>query len=341
MPIEARRTFRLALTVALALFLSYGSGNSVPYFAPLLALFLTLKPAPPMPAGKLLVLAVALAIILGVGLVVAPLVQTYPPVGLTLVAVGLFLSSRISLAGENAAVGTLLAMGLTLISALGVVSLALAQTLVMMLVAAVVIAVVSQWLVYPFFPEPKGSEEGAVVPPSEAEVSPLRALRAVVVIMPAYLFLLINPTGHTPVMMKSILLAQSPDVRETRRSALELLGATLLGGLLAVLLWFGLKLSPQLELFALWILLAFILLGRKFYVPGATGLSEQFWLDTSVTMLILLGPAVADSMVGKDPYQAFAFRFGIFLLVAIYAWASMALLNRLGWLDVHRQEVAQ
>ena len=41
-------------------------------------------------------------------------------------------------------------MGLTLISALGVVSLALAQTLVMMLVAAVVIAVVSQWLVIPF-----------------------------------------------------------------------------------------------------------------------------------------------------------------------------------------------
>ena len=211
----------------------------------------------------------------------------------------------------------------------------------MMLVAAVVIAVVSQWLVYPFFPEPKGSEEGAVVPPSEAEVSPLRALRAVVVIMPAYLFLLINPTGHTPVMMKSILLAQSPDVRETRRSALELLGATLLGGLLAVLLWFGLKLSPQLELFALWILLAFILLGRKFYVPGATGLSEQFWLDTSVTMLILLGPAVADSMVGKDPYQAFAFRFGMFLLVALYAWASMALLNRLGWLGVQRQEATQ
>ena len=58
-------------------------------------------------------------------------------------------------------------------------------------------------------------------------------------------------------------------------------------------------------------------------------------------MLILLGPAVADSMVGKDPYQAFAFRFGMFLLVALYAWASMALLNRLGWLGVHRQEATQ
>lgn len=342
MPIEARRTFRLALTVSLALVLSYGSGISVPYFAPLLALILTLQPAPPMPAGKLLVMAVALTVILGVGLVVAPLVEEYPPVGLTLVALGLLLSSRISLAGENAAVGTLLAVGLTLISAFGVLSLALAQTLVVALVVAVLIAVFSQWVVYPFFPEPEPEPEPSNKEPipESSSVSPVRALRAVVVIMPAYLFLLINPTGHTPVMMKSILLAQSPDVREARKSGVELLGATVLGGILAILLWFGLKLSPHLELFALWILLAFIGLGRKLYVRGTTRFSEQFWLDTSVTMLILLGPAVADSAAGKDPYQAFAFRFGMFLLVALYAWSSMALLNHLGWLDTSEGEVA-
>ena len=78
MPIEARRTFRLALTVTIALVLAYGSGISVPYLAPLLALILTLKPAPPMPLGKLLGLAVALAVILGVGLLIAPLVEQFP-----------------------------------------------------------------------------------------------------------------------------------------------------------------------------------------------------------------------------------------------------------------------
>ena len=152
MPIEARRTFRLALTVTIALVLAYGSGISVPYLAPLLALILTLKPAPPMAAGKLLGLAVALALILGVGLLIAPLVEQYAPIGLSLVALGLFVSNRMSLGGDKTAVGTLLAMSLTLISALGVFSLALAQTLVTMLVAAVVIAVISQWIVYPFFP---------------------------------------------------------------------------------------------------------------------------------------------------------------------------------------------
>ena len=341
MPIEARRTFRLALTVTVALVLAYGSGISVPYFAPLLAFILTVKPAPPMPVGKLLILAVALAVILGVGLWVAPLVEQYPPVGLSLVALGLFVSSRLSLGGDKAAVGTLLAMGLTLISALGVVSLALAQTLVTMLVAAVVIAVVSQWIVYPFFPESElGSEILPVAQDSADSVSEdTSALRAVVVIMPAYLFLLINPTGHTPVMMKSIMLAQSPSVIEARQAAMELLGATVLGGVLAVLLWFGLKLSPRLDIFALLILWVMIGLGRKLYVSNSTRFSQQFWIDVSVTMFILIGPAVADSAAGKDPYQAFLFRFGMFFLVAVYTWGSMVLLNRLGWLSKPHEEL--
>ena len=341
MPIESRRTFRLALTVTVALVLAYGSGMSVPYFAPLLAFILTVKPAPPMPVGKLLILAVALAVILGIGLWVAPLVEQYAPVGLSLVALGLFVSSRLSLGGDKAAVGTLLAMGLTLISALGVVSLALAQTLVMMLVAAVVIAVVSQWIVYPFFPESDLNPEvlPAAQDSAEGVSEDTSALRAVVVIMPAYLFLLINPTGHTPVMMKSIMLAQSPSVIEARQAAMELLGATVLGGVLAVLLWFGLKLSPRLDIFALLILWVMIGLGRKLYVSNSTRFSQQFWIDVSVTMFILIGPAVADSAAGKDPYQAFLFRFGMFFLVAVYTWGSMVLLNRLGWLSKPHEEL--
>jgi len=295
-----------------------------------------------MPLGKLLGLAVALAVLLGVGLLVAPLVEQYASVGLSLVAFGLFVSNRMSLGGDKAAVGTLLAMSLTLISALGVFSLALAQTLVTMLVAAVVIAVISQWIVYPFFPETDvGPDAASSAEHSDGGVSEnTSALRAVVVILPAYLFLLINPTGHTPVMMKSIVLAQSPSVIEARQAAVELLGATVLGGFLAALLWFGLKLSPRLDIFALLILCVMIGLSRKLYVANATRFTQQFWIDASVTMLILLGPAVADSAAGKDPYQAFLFRFGMFFLVAVYAWGSMVLLNRLGWLSRRKQEVA-
>ena len=81
-------------------------------------------------------------------------------------------------------------------------------------------------------------------------------------------------------------------------------------------------------------------LAHKLYVPNVTRFSQQFWLDASITMLILIGPAVADSAVGKDPYQAFLFRFGMFFLVAVYTWGSMVLLNRLGWLSNIKQEIS-
>ena len=80
-------------------------------------------------------------------------------------------------------------------------------------------------------------------------------------------------------------------------------------------------------------------LGRKLYVSNSTRFSQQFWIDVSVTMFILIGPAVADSAAGKDPYQAFLFRFGMFFLVAVYTWGSMVLLNRLGWLSKPHEEL--
>ncbi len=329
LPLAARRTFRLAASVSLALAVAYGAGVSMPHMAPLLAFFLGAQPSAPMPPAKLLVIAIALAVILGTGILAAPLVQLYPPVGLTVVALGLFFSSRLSISGEKAAVGTILAAGLTLVSAVGTLSLSLAEDLIFTLVTAVLIAVVSQWVVWPFFSETTG--EGKASPAATLPTEDLmqRAMRAVVIIMPAYLFLLVNPTGHTPVMMKSIVLAQTGSSSNARAAALELLGATLLGGALAMTLWMLLKLVPNLWMFALWVALLMIAIGRRLYTARGAGFSVHFWMDTTVTCLILLGSAVQDSASGKDPYQGFAVRFGVFSLVSLYAWGAYWILGRL------------
>jgi hypothetical protein len=52
-------------------------------------------------------------------------------------------------------------------------------------------------------------------------------------------------------------------------------------------------------------------------------------MNTAVTMLILLGPAVEDSANGKDVYAAFFSRMSLFILVTFYAWAAVAFLERL------------
>ena len=46
-------------------------------------------------------------------------------------------------------------------------------------------------------------------------------------------------------------------------------------------------------------------------------------------MLILVGPAVNDSANGKESYQAFAVRIGLFVAVTLYAWGAIFVLEHL------------
>jgi hypothetical protein len=55
----------------------------------------------------------------------------------------------------------------------------------------------------------------------------------------------------------------------------------------------------------------------------------SFWVNVAITTLILLGSAVQDSADGKDVYQAFAVRMGLFIAVTLYAWLAMSMLERL------------
>ncbi len=54
-----------------------------------------------------------------------------------------------------------------------------------------------------------------------------------------------------------------------------------------------------------------------------------------MTMIILLGPAIEDSASGKGVLQASAVRVGLFVGVALYAWATVWALER--WRAARRQ----
>jgi len=53
-----------------------------------------------------------------------------------------------------------------------------------------------------------------------------------------------------------------------------------------------------------------------------------YWLNALMTMFILLGPAIEDASVGKDPYAASAVRVSLFIAASIYAWATVWVLER-------------
>jgi len=328
MPIEARRAYRLALAVALALAGSYALQLPMPFLAPLLVFFLGAKPAPPLGPKALLVASIALAMILGVGLWVVPLLQHYAFAAVLIVAVGLYLSNYLALRHGKAALGTLLTVGLTLISAAGQTSYELATSVIQALVIGFVLAIVCQWLVYPFFPEDPAPARKP--PPAAARELAARwlAARAMLVMLPAYLMAVINPAAYMPLVMKSASLGQQDSVSSARDAGWELLGSTFLGGCFAVLFWFGLKLHPTLWMFFLWMLLFGLYFAAKLNRISASRYPPSFWMNTAVTMLIMLGPAVEDSANGKDVYQAFAVRFGLFVAVTLYAWLAIYLLEQ-------------
>ena len=329
MPITARRIFRLSLTLAISLAGAYALQLPLPFLAPLFALLFTAAPAPPMGVKGLLGLMLVVLITLGVGLLLIPLLIHYPASAILMVAVGLYFSSYLTINRGKGLVGALLTVGFTLISAAGLVSYSLAVGVITALVLGIGLAIVCQWMVYPWFPEDVTPVKKAKPPANTATQSNWIALRATLIVLPAYLLALTNPSMYLPIIMKSVSLGQQGSTVSARDAGKELLGSTFLGGYFAILFWFMLDMVTNLWMFFLWMLLFGVYFSSKFYQLVPSRFPASFWQNVAVTMLILLGPAVEDSANGKDVYAAFAVRMGLFVAVTLYAWLAVYVLEQL------------
>ncbi|MCP4332645.1 MAG: DUF2955 domain-containing protein [Gammaproteobacteria bacterium] len=328
MHIGARRVFRLSITTSLSLAAGYALAPDIPFLAPLFEFMLTAAPKPPMGPRALLGLLIVLAIMLSSGLILTPILLHYAVTGLLLVASSLFLANYISLNLGKPPVGSLLTMGVTLIAMMGQLSFDLAVTVMQELMIAIAVAVVCQWVVYPFFPEEDvpPPESPAPQKPQPQQFSWLAA-RATMTVFPVFLLGLTDPSFYAPIIMKSVALGQQTSATNARNAGWELLGSTFLAGIFAILFWFCLKLTPNLWMFTLWTLAFTTWMSAKFFGILPSRFSPTFWQNVVVTLFILVGPAVADSANGKDPYKAFAVRLSLFVGVTLYAWLSLVFLE--------------
>jgi hypothetical protein len=327
MPIGSRRVFRVAFTVSLSLAVAYGAALPLPFFAPLFAIMLGAAPAPPMGLKGLLGLILVVFLTLGTGLLLTPVLTHYPVSGLLLVTAGLYFSTYLSVSEGKGLVGTMLTMGLTIIPAAGIYSYEMAVAVIQGLATGIGLAIVCLWVVYPFFPEDSNTpaEKPLHQPPEQANWI---ALRVVLIVLPPFLLALTNPAVYMKLIMKSVLLGQQGSMVDARSAGRELLGSTFLAGCWTCLFWLALKISPNLWMFSLWMLLFCTYFASKMFGVTASRYSPSFWSNVAVTMLILLGSAVQDSANGDDVYKAFAARMGYFILVTVYAWGAIFLLER-------------
>jgi hypothetical protein len=323
--LATRRVFRLGMVVAVALAIAYGTGMPLPFLAPLFALLLTARPGPPIAAKGLLALLVVVAVTLSVGVILGPLLSYYPATAILIVVLGVYLSSYLTIVRAKALFGTLLIMGFTMISAAGTVDQGLAVMVIQALMLGIAVAIAAQWLVYPLFPEDETAKPAKA--PAQTAPGDWIALRATLIVVPAYLLVLTNPSAYMPIIMKAVSLGQQSSEVNARNAGRELLGSTFLGGCFAVLFWFALAVLPNLWMFFLLMLLFASYAAAKLYRVLATRYLPGFWQNALVTMLILLGPAVQDSANGDDVHTAFLVRMGLFVAVTLYAWLAIALLE--------------
>jgi hypothetical protein len=326
-----RASLRFATAVALALALAYGMAVPLAFLAPLFAVFLGATPGPPPAPKQLVVLLLVMILSLGVGLLLAPVLIYYPVAGVGLVLLGLFLANYLALVAGKRIPGMFLIIGFTFISVAGTLGQGLAQALIVSLALNLVLAVVCLWLAYAVFPSlpPRGlgAAQAAAEQGEGRAVSSWLALRAALVILPAYLLALTNPSQYLMTIMKSVSLGQQASSLALRDAGRELIGSTFTGGIMAVLFWSLLKLWPNLWMFALWMAAFALFTAAKMQRLLPSRHPPSFWVNALVTMLILLGPAVQDSANGKDALTGFLVRFTTFVGVTLYAWLAIAVLE--------------
>lgn len=325
---RAQRALRLASGVALSLAISYAMGLELSFIAPIFALFLLAKLNSPLSFKAGLGLTLVVMLTTGSGLLLIPLLRYAPFSGVLLVGLCLFLAFRHGLRGGNGLITTFLVVGLTMISAAGTAEFALALKVISALAQGLLLAVLILPICHLLFPEAAGAKAPPAAPAMSEEESSWIALRAALVVMPAYLLALIDPSSYMAIVLKSVGLGQQSCTATVRDAARELIGSTLLGGLMAMLFWWALGLFVDLWMFFLWMLLFALLMARKLYGFSPTRFSPGFWLNSLVTMIILLGLSVQDSANGKDVYTAFLVRMALFIAISLYAWLMVYLLDQ-------------
>jgi hypothetical protein len=323
-----KAVLRLAIGLGLAVLIAYGLGLPAPFVVCVLTVLLLCKPGPPIPLLKGVVFALVVGALLVTGVLMVPVLEHYAVPGVLLTGALLY---AVFFAGALRAnpLTLILVIAFTIIPVAGVAEQAMASVLSVAMAVGLGTGVLVSGFSHAFFPD---APVAANVPKPPAAVSPEAAswlaLRATLVIIPVFVLALSNPAFYLAAIIKTVTLAQQACTTSARSAGRELVGSTFMGACMAAVVWGGLSLRPNLWMLMLWMVAAALWCGARVFRVKATSLPPTFWANALVTMVIVLGPAIEDSANGKDVYTASATRVSLFVGVALYAWATVWVLER-------------
>lgn len=317
---------RLTIGLGLATLVAYGMALKAPYVVCVMAVLVLCKPGPPMPLAKGVVAACVLSALVGAGVLLVPLLEHYALAGVLITGVvlyGIFLIGQ----AKGGALTTLLVIAFVMVPVVGVVEQSLASQLSVTLAVGLAVGTLVSAMSHALFPDPPRAV--APAPQPVASDSPgWIALRGTIIVLPVFVLALTNPSFYLAAVMKTATLSQQANETHAGAAARELVGSTLMGAAIGLAAWMGLSLWASLWMLALWLMAAALWTGSAMFGLRRTRFAPSFWSNALVTSLILLGPAIEDSASGKSVMEGSVMRTCLFVGVALYASATVWLLER-------------
>lgn len=317
-----KAVIRLTVGMGLAVLIAYGLSLPAPFMVCMMTVVFLSKPGPPIPFVKGVVVALVIWGILASGVLMVPILEHYALTGLLLTAVLLYAVYFMSARSGNP-LAIILVIAFAAIPVAGVADQGLALGLSGAMAVGLGTGIAVSGLSHAFFPDPTGVAAQAAPPSASAAEAQRTALQATVVVMPVFVLALTHPALYFAAIIKAGALGQQAGAIDARSAGRELVGSTLAGAVLALVVWLGLSLSPTLWMLALWIMAATFWVSLRLFGVRASTSPPSFWVNALMTMFILLGPAIEDGAIGKDVAAASATRLALFLAAALYAWAAV------------------
>ena len=249
-----KAVLRLTLGLGLAVLVAYGFALSIPFVVCLMSILVLCKPGPPLPLRKGLVIAVIFATLVASGVLMVPILEHYAWSGILLTGAILYGVFFVGLASANPFT-MVLVIAFALIPVVGVADQAIVGGLSMTLAIGILTGALVSSASNALFPDPptRVTNRPAAVPASHEFVRWI-ALRATVIVMPVFVLALTNPSFYVAAIMKTVALSQQAGDVDARSAGSELVGSTLMGALIAAVVWLGLSLHPNLWMLTLWMM---------------------------------------------------------------------------------------
>jgi len=323
-PVAARRILRLAFGTAVALWFSQVVAWDLSFIMPVLvSVLLSIPiPAPRLKQGLGFILALALPVY--AALLLLPFLYDYRAVGILLLITACFWSFYYSAKGGSPVLGAFLTMGLAVLTAVGSDSIDAAIMVNKAVVINAVIAMMFVWLAHAFFPDlplPQNSTPRPAPSVPSREMAIWSAWRSTVIVFPVMLFFLFYPgsAGYLVVMIKVASMGQQVENDSSRAAGRSLLLSTVFGGIGAVIMWQVLSIWPSLMMYTMLIAMGGLIMGRRVFQGLAMHPQAGTWSYAFLTMIVIIAPAVMDSVGGAAAGGKFWDRLIMLLAATLYS----------------------